>query len=137
MLDHLKRRVVRILALTKTATLSTSGPAGIQARQFPCEAIGLAFYLLLPGTSDHLLNLEIDPFCVVSTPGWQLRGRAEILPIMAGPDSLMLTHQPAAVGCVLVKIQPLQLQIYRQNGWGFLETIDIEPDHNHTPDHDF
>lgn len=128
MLDHLKRRVARILASAKTVTLSTSGPAGIQARQFPCEANGLALYLLLPGTSDHLLNLEKDALFVVSTSGWQLRGRAEVLPLTAGPDSLLLPHLPAAVGCVLVKIEPSQLQIYRQNGWGFRETIDIEPD---------
>ena len=128
MLDHLKRRVARILAATKMATLSTSGPAGIQARQFPCEADGLTLYLLLPGTSDHLLNLEKDPFSVVSTAGWQLRGRAHVLPLVAGPDSLLLPHLPAAIGCVLVKIQPTQLQIYCQDGWGFRETIDIEPD---------
>jgi len=128
MIDHLKRRVARILASNQTATLSTSGPAGLQARQFPCEADGLSLYLLLPGTSDHLLNLEKDPNSMISTSAWQLRGRAQVLPLMAAPDSLLLPHLPAAVGCVLVKIQPAQLQIYRQNGWGFQETIDIDPD---------
>ena len=128
MLDHLKRRVARILATAKTATLSTSGPAGLQARLFPCQAEGLYLYLLLPGTSDHLLNLEQESHVVASTAGWQVRGAAQVLPLQESPDSLMLPHLPEAPGCVLVQIRPSQLQIYRRNGWGFRETIDIDSD---------
>ena len=126
MLDHLRQRVARILASTDMATLSTSGPAGIQARIFPCEARELRLYLLVPGTSDHLLNLEQNPAAVISTPDWQLRGSGKALTQQSRPMGLELPNAPQATGCVLVEFQPMQLQIYRKNGWGFSETIDID-----------
>jgi hypothetical protein len=126
MFDHLKRRASRILASTETVTLSTSGPAGIQARLFRCETDGINLYLLLPNTSDHLLNLEQDPQTVASTAAWQLRGVAHIQPLQACPPGLLLPQLPQANNCVLVKIQPSQLHLYRQDGWGFQETIDFD-----------
>jgi hypothetical protein len=128
MLDHLQRRVSRILATAETATLSTSGAAGIQVSFFRCEADGVTLFLLLPVTSDHLLNLEEEPLAVVSTSEWQLRGVAQVLQLQECPDGLLLPQLPEAAGCVLVKIRPLQLQLYQQNGWGFRETIDFDPD---------
>lgn len=127
MLDHLRRRVSRILTSAETVTLSTSGPAGIQARLFRCEADGVNLYLLLPSTSDHLLNLEEDPRAVASTAGWQVRGVAHVLPLQQSPEGLLLPQLPEAKNCVLVKIQPAQLHVYRQDGWGFRETIDFDP----------
>ncbi len=127
MLDHLKRRVSGILAKTKTVMLSTSGPAGIQAGLFRCESDGVHLYLLLPGTSDHLLNLEEDPLALASTSGWQLRGVAQVLRLQDSPGGLLLPQLAEATGCFLVKIRPLQLQITRQDGWGFRETIDFDP----------
>lgn len=126
MLEHLRRRVAGILASVQTATLSTSGPAGIEVRVYPCEAAGLYFYLLVPGTSDQLLNLEHDTTAVVTTPEWQLRGAGRSLPLDAAPPGLLLPGSPRAVGCVLVEIRPSQLQINRLNGWGFSETIDLD-----------
>jgi hypothetical protein len=131
--DHLKWRVSVILATARTVTLSTAGPAGIQARLFHCEADGVHLFLLLPGTSDHLLNLEEDSLAVASTSGWQLRGFAQVLQLQEGPDNLLLPQLPEAIGCVLVKILPSQLQIYRKNGWGFRETIDFDPDSQTLP----
>ena len=128
MLNHLQRRVSNILATTKTATLATAGPAGIQVSFFRCEADGVALYLLLPGTSDHLLNLEEVPLAVASTSEWQLRGIAQVLQLQECPDGLLLPQLPEATGCVLLKIWPLQLQLYRQNDWGFRETIDFDLD---------
>jgi len=128
MLDHLKRRVAGILATTKTVTLSTAGPAGIQVHRFRCEADRVHLYLLVPGTSDHLFNLEDDPVVVASTSGWQLRGAAQVRQLSECPDDLLLSRLPEAVGCVLVQIRPLQLQIYQQTGWGFSETIDFDLD---------
>jgi hypothetical protein len=127
MLKHLKQRVSKILASTKTVTLSTFGPAGIQARVFSCEAQGIHLYLLLPSVSDQLVNLEQDPGLVVSTAQWQLRGTGRILALHDSPDGLSLPQAPQAEGCVLLQIRPSQLQIYRQNGWGFSETFDIDP----------
>jgi hypothetical protein len=126
MLAHLRQRTMDTLASVQTATLATSGPAGIQARVFPCEAQALQLYLLIPGISDHLLNLEYDQTAVISTPEWQLQGRAAIFNLQDAPAGLALTHLPEAAGCVLVCIRPLHLQINRLNGWGFSETIDLE-----------
>ncbi|HRQ36579.1 MAG TPA: hypothetical protein PLD25_01550 [Chloroflexota bacterium] len=125
MLAHLRQRVEDVLAPVQTANLSTSGPAGIQSRVFPCEAVGMWLYLLVPGTSDHLFNLEHEPTAVVSTKQWQLHGRGCTIPLSQAPPTLSLPHSPDAPGCVLVKIQPMRLQINQPQGWGNGETIDI------------
>lgn len=126
MLEHLRRRVGDVLATAQAATLSTSGPAGVTARVYPCEASGLYLYLLVPGTSDQLLNLEHDTAAVVTTPEWQLRGAGRSLPLAAAPPGLLLPGSPQAAGCVLVEVRPSRLQINRRNGWGFSETIDLD-----------
>lgn len=126
MLEHLRLQAMALLASTQAATLSTSGPAGIQARIFPCEAQKLTLYFLVPTVSDQLLNLEHDPTAMVSTNGWQLRGYGRILPLHEAPQGLVLRESPQASGCVLVEIRPFQLQINRRNGWGFSETIDLD-----------
>lgn len=128
MLNHLRKRISNLLASVDTATLATAGPAGVQARSYPCQSLGIFLYLLLPATADHLLNLEHDEAVLISTPGWQLRGRGKVLPVAAGPADLSLGDLPAAKGCYLLKVWPAQLQVYSQNGWGFSETLDIEPD---------
>src|SRR5512138_1773898 len=79
MLSHLRQRIATTLAPTDSATLATNGPAGLQADLFPCVARGTQLYLLLPCTSDHLLNLDYDPAAVVTAAGWQVRGRARVL----------------------------------------------------------
>lgn len=126
MLAHLRTRVTEILATTESATLATSGPAGIQARVFPCEAKGTHLFLLIPGTSDQLLNLEHDPAAVAVTENWQLHGTARVWSPPEAPTDVSLMTAPAAAGCVLVEILPQRLQINRVEGWGFRETIDIE-----------
>ncbi len=126
MLEHLRLRAMEVLALVQAATLSTSGPAGIQARIFPCEAQNLTLYFLIPTVSDHLFNLEHDPAAMVSTTGWQLRGYGRILPLHEAPPGLTLPGLPEASGCMLVEIRPFQLQINQRNGWGYSETIDLD-----------
>jgi hypothetical protein len=127
MLNHLKQHVNHILSSARTVTLSTWGPAGIQARVYPCEAKGIQLFLLLPAVSDHLLNLEQNPWVVASTAQWQLRGKGKMLALSDGPNALVLCQSSLAAGCVLVEILPTQLQVYRRSGWGFSETIDIDP----------
>lgn len=126
MLDHLRQRVIQALASVQAATLSTYGAAALQATLLPCEAAGLRLYLLLPATSDHLLNLESQPEAVVTTADWQLRGTAVILSHTGYPPNLTLLQKPEAQWSRLVEIRPSQLNIRRCNGWGFSETIDIE-----------
>jgi len=127
MLEHLRQRAVEILASSQAATLSTSGPAGIQARIFPCEALGLTLYFLIPTVSDQLVNLESEPSVVVSTTRWQLNGSGRIVPVNEVPPALALLRSPETSGCALVEIRPLRLHINRHNGWGFSETIDLDP----------
>jgi len=124
MLAHLRQRIITVLASSHTATLATTGPAGLQARMIPCESREVFLYLLLPGTSDQLLNLEHDPKVIVTTAEWQLQGNGRILQADAAPPHLGLVHSPGAQGCVIVEVHPLRLHINRRNGWGFSETID-------------
>jgi hypothetical protein len=126
MLDHLRQRVIENLASTQFATLSTYGAAELQATLLPCESSGLTLYILLPATSDHLLNLQSQPQVVVTTPDWQLRGTAVISDAVDSPSDLALLRKPEAQWSRLIKICPTQLHIRRRNGWGYSETIDIE-----------
>ncbi|MCA9873736.1 MAG: hypothetical protein KC441_08775 [Anaerolineales bacterium] len=126
MLEHLRQRVEEVLKPVRQANLSTSGPAGIQARVLPCEAHGMLLYLLVPSTSDQLFNLECSSTAVVSTAEWQLRGDGLIMDLAQAPPALNLPRSPEAVGCMLVKIRPARLQINHPKGWGFGETIDID-----------
>ena len=126
MLEHLRKRVVEALASIQVATLSTYGPAEIQANLLPCEAIGMCLYLLVPITSDHLLNLENRPDAVVTTLEWHLRGRAEVVEYDDCPAALALAQQPEAQWSRLVRIEPFRIHLRRRNGWGYSETIDID-----------
>jgi hypothetical protein len=128
MLNHLRQRAAAALAAVRTATLSTCGPAHIQASVLPCEAVGLRFYMLAPRISDHLFNLESESEVVVTTADWQLRGTASVLDETASPSGLQLTHMREAQWSRLVEIHPVRLHMNRLNGWAFGETLDIEDD---------
>jgi hypothetical protein len=73
MLDYARQRTIEALRSYRKAVLATSGPAGLQASEFPCEALDLNLYLLVPQTSDHLFNLEHASTVTLLTPGWELR----------------------------------------------------------------
>ena len=124
MLNHLRERVTEALSTVKTATLSTHGAAGIQANVFPCECVGLALYLLVPRTSDHLFNLEHDHEVVVSTEAWQVRGTACV--IREPPGGLALLQAPDAAWCEVVSVCPARVQIEARDGSGHAETIDLD-----------
>lgn len=126
MLDHLRQRVIEALASVRLVTVATYGPAELQASQVPCEALGMCLYLLLPLTSDHLVNLENRPEAVVTTPEWQLRGRAVVLARGEGPGELTLCHEPEAEWGRVVLVRPAQFNLRRPHGWGYSETIDID-----------
>jgi hypothetical protein len=126
MLDHLRQRVIETLASAQTATLATYGPAGLQVSLLPCEAADMQLYLLLPATSDHLLNLENQSEAMVSTAAWQLRGRAVALNSADNLPDLGLLQKAEAQWGRLVVISPTQLNIRRGRGWGYSETIDID-----------
>jgi hypothetical protein len=123
-LRHIRQRVVKALARASTVTLSTYGPADIQAGVYACEATDVTLYLLVPRTSDHLFNLEHNPNVVATTESWQLRGTARVAE--QRPVGLALLHGPDADWCELVEIRPTRLQIKRSEGGGYGETFDID-----------
>jgi hypothetical protein len=126
MLTHLRQRIATTPAPVRSVTLATSGPAGLQAHVFPCIASGIRLYLLLPRTSDHLPNLEHDPLVVVTTAGWQVRGRARILTLAEQSAAGALLDAPDAPWSVVVEVQPTRVAIAQCEGWGTAETIDLE-----------
>ena len=125
MLDYARERATQALMGVRTAVLATTGPAGVQAGEFPCEAVELVLYLLVPRTSDHLFNLEQDGRVALLTAGWELRGMARALSPDENPPELSLLHTPGAEWHVLIRVEPCQLQILRRDGWGPAETIDL------------
>ncbi len=125
MLDYARQRAMEALGTSRTAVLVTSGPAGVQASEFPCEALDLDLYLLIPQTSDHLFNLEHDVAVTLLTAKCEIKGTAQI--ISGGTLNLELDflREQGAAWCVLVRVKPSQMQIRREQGWGNLETIDL------------
>ena len=106
MLDYARQRALEAQRIPCRAVLATSGPAGIQAGEFPCEAIDLDLYLLVPKTSDHLFNLEHDSTVTLLTAGWELKGQAQIIPPGVSDLRLDLLREPGAEWCVLVRVDP-------------------------------
>lgn len=124
MLEPLRLRVSDVLRREPAATLSTSGPGGIQAGFFPCESDGLTLYLLVPAAADVLFNLESEKMVVITTPRWQMEGESDIIPLSQAPPGLCLTRLPQAAGCVLVGVHCHRIHLNWSEGWGYRETID-------------
>ncbi len=123
MLDHLRQRIAETLASVNTVTLSTFGPADIQAQILPCEAIGQDLYVLVPRTSDMLLNIEENPAVVVTTENWQVQGTAEVM--TACSVELHLARRPDAPWSKVVRIAPTRLHIAPADRLACSETIDV------------
>jgi len=126
MLDFARLRAIEALKSTRRAFLATNGPAGIQAGEYPCEAIDLVLYMLVPQTSDHLFNLEFEPNVSLVAEGWELKGLAHVIQSPAPELALKFLREPGAEWCALLQIKPYRIQIQRDGGWGNHETIDIE-----------
>ncbi len=125
MLDHLRKQVADALAAATQITLATHGAAGLQTSFLPCQAIGTRLYVLVPRTSEHLVNLEGSREIVAVTERWELRGKARSIPLTSHPE-LTLAQMPAAPWNALVEIRPIRLQIAREEGAGYAATIDID-----------
>jgi len=125
MLDYARQRAIEVLKVPRRAVLATSGPAGVQVSEFPCEALDLELYLLVPQTSDHLFNLEHVSTVSLLTDIWDLKGEAQTLSPNSNNLKLDILREPQAQWSVLVRIRPFKLQIRKGEGWGNLETLDI------------
>ena len=127
MLNYARDRAKEILKTAHTSILATVGTAGLKVSQFPCEAVDLDLYLLLPRTSDHLFNLEQDSRVALHTDQWELTGRGRALLSGEKCPQINLIPKTGAAWYVLVKVAPSQIQILRPEGWGPVETIDLVP----------
>ncbi len=125
MLDYAHQRASEALGSPRIAVLVTSGPAGVQASEFPCEAMGLNLCLLVPQTSDHLFNLEHESIVTLLTARCEIKGTAQIISHHALDLKLDLLREPGATWCALVRVEISQVQIRSEQGWGNLETIDL------------
>jgi hypothetical protein len=125
MLEHLWRRVDTALSDARTATLVSDGPGGLQADDLPCTAQGRRLYLLVPQTSDQLVNLAGDTPVVVTAVAWRLHGTARVLPDAAWPAGLFAETRSARWS-VLVEVTPTRLELGPRAGWGYAETIDLQ-----------
>lgn len=126
MFENAHQRAKKLLSTPHTAVLATCGPAGVQAGEFPCQAIDLVLYLLVPKTSDHLFNLEHEPDVSLLTPGWEMKGHAQIIPPESSNLKSDLFLDEHAQWCVLVRVNPTTLQIRNNKGWGNQESIDLK-----------
>ena len=106
--------------------MATSGPAGVQASELRYEALELEVYLLVPQTSDHLFNLEYVSNVTLLTAGWELKGKARILSSAESDLQLTLLRELEAEWCALVRVDPIQVHVLREGGWGRIETLDLK-----------
>ncbi len=125
MLDYARQRASEVLKIPRSAILATSGPAGIQAGEFPCEAIDLDLYLLLPRTSDLIFNLEHDRSVTVLTTEWEVKGEAELFDLPTSDLDARFLTEPGADWCRIVRVHPHELHIRREKGWGYCESIEF------------
>lgn len=125
MLDYARERAVEVLKNSSIAVLATYGPAGLQASEFPCEARDLTLYLLVPWTSNQLFNLEFDPSVTLLSAEWELKGRAETISHNTLEQDLLLLREAGAEWCALLRVIPNKIQIRKENGWGYAETLEL------------
>jgi hypothetical protein len=124
MLEHLRQRVIETLASVRTVTLSTSGPAGVQASRFPCEAVDIELFVLVPRTSDHLFNIESQPDVAVVNESWNLKGQARLVARALCPPGL--GQQPEAEWSEVVQVRPDRLTLLCRETGSPVETIDVD-----------
>ena len=125
MMNYARERAEEILKTARTAVLATTGPAGVQVGEFPCEAFELELYLLIPKTSDHLFNLEQDDRVALHTEQWELTGKGQVFSPGEKMPEISLLPKFKVGWYVFVKVIPGQIQVLRTDGWGPAETIDL------------
>ncbi len=126
MLDYARQRAIEALHIPRRAVLATNGPAGLQVNEFPCEAVGLNLFLLVPKTSDHLFNLEHGSTVTLLTAEWELRGEAQVVPPNGLDRQLALWREMGAEWFALVRVDPYRMQVRKEGRGENLETIDLE-----------
>lgn len=125
MLNYAQRRVIEALKTVNRVVLASNGPAGLLVSEFPCRAVGLNLYLLVPKTSDHLFNLEHDSAVSLVSHNWELKGEVKIIPVDSCDFEPGAWQYQEPEWWVIIQVIPVQIQFRRETGWGNLETIDL------------
>lgn len=127
MLDQLRDAALAQIAAAPYCTLSTRGPAGVQASMVLCAVRDACIYMLIPHTADHLFNLEYEQEVVLTTAHWQLRGAALALGGVAGPRGTapadLIAHANRAEAALL-EIFPARIHLEAGGQRQHRETID-------------
>lgn len=99
--------------------LASNGPAGLEIS--PCEyrLEGQRLFLLIPGTSEHLVNIELNPQVAITLDHWRLVGIAS-----AVNDQ---KFYQAGEGCFenLLEVLPSRFEFLTPDTNQVIETIDI------------
>ena len=125
MFDYAHQRALEALGNPRVAVRVTNGPAGVQVSEFPCAALGLSLYLLVPQTSDHLFNLEYESTVTLLIARCELKGKARIVSRGAVDLDCALLREPQAEWCAFLHVEISQVQIRSEVGWGNRETLDL------------
>jgi hypothetical protein len=138
MLDKLRVEALALIAATPHCTLSTTGPAGVQASIVRCVVHEDCIYVLIPSTVDHLFNIEHTLEVVLTTTLWQVRGAALAL---GGENGLHGTPPRQIKACTsteghtLVEVFPLRMHLEAAGPRRYRETIDFDMHARHVGDH--
>jgi hypothetical protein len=128
MLKKLRAEALALIAATPHCTLSSTGPAGVQASVVACLVREDCVYVLVPSTVDDLFNLEHEQEIVLTSPLWQLRGAALALSAGAGLQRTApsdISAQANASGYTLVEVFPLRMHLEPHGRRRYRETIDF------------
>ncbi len=120
MLKHLRQRIVLALQESTLVILASSGPAGLEISPCECRSEGLRLLLLIPGTSEHLVNIELNPQVAITQDHWRLAGKAK-------PVQNQQCFQ-AGYGKKLLQVLPSRFEFLAQDTNQVVETIDIDED---------
>lgn len=128
MLHQLRVGALAVVGASTECTLSTSGPAGVEASVVSCRVEANCIYLLVPSTADHLFNLEHSTELVLTAPHWQLRGAGLALSGAGGRHGTIPHGEISRAhrqGYVLIEVFPLRMHLEPDGDRLYRETIDF------------
>jgi hypothetical protein len=128
MFGTVRAEALALIDATPACTLSTIGPAGVQASLVACIVREDCVYVLVPSTVDHLFNLDHELEVVLTSTLWQLRGTALALgdapgrPGTAPDDTSARAVDP---GYTLIEVFPFRMHLEPAGRRRYRETIDF------------
>lgn len=129
MLDKLRAEALALIGAAWHCTLSTIGPAGVQASVVGCMVLDDCIYILVPSTVDHLFNIKHTMEVVLTTTLWQVRGVGLALGGEHGPQGTLpheICTRARAEGYTLVEVFPIRIHLEAAGSRRYRETIDFD-----------